>query len=112
MDLPEQVPDASAIDAGCIRDLAWHVDEVGAHPEDAKGHKQGDQRQRDREPRVVEPHRPLQEVNGKNNPRERERQPEHEQKEEYVRATDAEEADGKPGHRRNGKGHRHHEEDN
>ena len=107
VDAPEQVPGGRAIDAGRLRDLGRHVDEVGAHPEDGKGHVQADQRQHDRKPSVVDPHRPLQEVERDDDPCERERQPEHEQEEEHARARDAQEADGKPGHRRDDQGHRH-----
>lgn len=100
VDLPEQVPGGRAIDAGRLRNLAGHVDEVGAHPEYGKGHVQGNQRQHDREPSVVDSHRPLQEVDRDDNPLERERQPEHKQEEEHARAGHPQEADGEPGHRR------------
>ena len=84
VDVPEQVPGGRAIDAGRLRELARHVDEVGAHPKDGKGHVQGDQRKRDRDPGVVDPRRPLQEVDRDDEPLERERQPEYIQEEEHA----------------------------
>ena len=93
------------INAGCFRDLGRHVDKVGAHPEDSKGHVQGDQWQHDRKPSVINPHRPLQEVDGDDDPREWERQPEHKEGEEYARTGYPQKANGKPGHRRYDKGH-------
>ncbi len=100
VDLPEQVPGGRAIDAGRLRDLAGHVDKMSAHPEDGKGHVQGDQRQHDREPSVVDTNRPIQEVDRDDNPLERKRQPEHKKEEEHARARHPQEADGEPGHRR------------
>ena len=104
MNLPEQVPGGGAIDTGCLRELARHVDEVGAHPEDCKGHVQGDKWKRNREPSVVDMQRPLYEVDWDNDPLERERQPEHKQEEEQARAGDPQETDGEPSHRRDDKG--------
>jgi hypothetical protein len=68
VDMPEQVPGGRAIDARRLRDLSRHIDKVGAHPEDGKGHVQGDQRQHDREPGVVDPRCPLQEVDRDDEP--------------------------------------------
>jgi hypothetical protein len=44
LDVPEQFPGGRAINTGRLRDLGRHVNEVGAHPEDGKGHVQSDQR--------------------------------------------------------------------
>src|SRR5512145_920484 len=97
VDAPEQIPGGGAIDTGRLRDLSWHVDEVGAHPEDRKGHVQGDQRQRNRERSIIDPHRSLQEVDRDDDPCEWERQTEYEQEEKHVRTTNSQEANGEPG---------------
>ncbi len=78
MDLPEQIPGGRAINASRVRELRRHIDKVGTHPEDGKGHIQGDQGQNDCETSVIYMYRPLQEVDRDDDTRERERQPEHE----------------------------------
>jgi hypothetical protein len=40
--LPEELPRRRAVDTRGLRKLFWHVQEVGAHPEDAERHEQAD----------------------------------------------------------------------
>ena len=100
VDAPEQIPGGRAVDAGRLRDLSRHVDEMGTHPEDGKGHVQADQRQHDRERCCKCPIARSRIVDRDDDPGEWERQPEHEQEQERRRAGNPQEADGESGHRR------------
>ena len=108
VDAPEQVPGGRAIDKGRFRNLGWHVHEVGAHPEDGKGHVQADQRQHDREPSVVDPDRPLQVVERDDDAPEGQRQSKHKQEQKHARTGDPQETDGERCHGRDDQRNRHH----
>ena len=85
VDAPEEVERGRAVDAGGLRELLGHAQEVGAHPEDAEGHVEPDERQDDGQLRVVEAELADDEVERDDDARERQREPEQEEEEERPR---------------------------